>query len=172
MPFTYDRTIHFADTDAAGVVFFANYLTICHEAYEESLLASGIDLKVFFADHRIVVPIAKSEADYSRPLSCGDKLRVSMQPALLSEDSYEIRFEITRLGPPSKRAARIRTEHVCVDSGTRARTALPGPLSAWVRAGRPPGAPVPGGPAPAGRGRSFPGRCAARAKCPRTSWGA
>src|ERR1035438_10851873 len=107
MPFTYDRTIHFADTDAAGVVFFANYLTICHEAYEESLLASGIDLKVFFADHRIVVPIAKSEADYSRPLSCGDKLRVSMQPALLSEDSYEIRFEITRLGPPSKRAARI-----------------------------------------------------------------
>jgi 1,4-dihydroxy-2-naphthoyl-CoA hydrolase len=135
MPFYYDRTVHFADTDAAGAVFFANYLAICHEAYEESLLASGIDLKAFFADHGIVVPVSKSEAEYSRPLSCGDKLRVSVQPAMLSDDAYEIRFEITRLGAPGKRAARIRTEHVCIDSGTRARRALPEPLAAWVRAG-------------------------------------
>ena len=42
MPFVYHRTIRFADTDAAGVVFFPNYLTICHEAYEESLAAAGI----------------------------------------------------------------------------------------------------------------------------------
>ena len=41
MPFTYERTIHFADTDAAGVVFFANYLRLCHEAYEEALAAAG-----------------------------------------------------------------------------------------------------------------------------------
>jgi len=135
MSFTYDRTVHFADTDAAGVVFFANYLAICHEAYEESLSAAGIDLKTFFADNGVVIPVAKSEADYRRPLSCGDKLRVSVQPALLTEDSYEIHFEITRLGTPAKSAARIRTEHVCIASATRTRKALPEALSAWVRAG-------------------------------------
>ena len=135
MSFSYSRTVHFGDTDAAGVVFFPNYLAICHEAYEESLSASGIDLKTFFADHGVVIPVAKSEADYRRPLSCGDKLSVSVQPASLSEDSYEIRFEITRLGTPSKSAARIRTEHVCIDSRTRARKPLPAPLSAWLRAG-------------------------------------
>jgi len=135
MPINYDRTVHFADTDAAGVVFFANYLTICHEAYAESLAASGIDLKGFFADHGIVIPIVKSEADYLRPLSCGDKLRVTVKPALLSEDSYEIRYEITRLGRSAKSAAHVRTEHVCIDSGTRARRALPGAMSDWVRAG-------------------------------------
>jgi 1,4-dihydroxy-2-naphthoyl-CoA hydrolase len=134
MPFNYDRTVHFADTDAAGVVFFANYLAICHEAYEESLSASGIDLKSFFADNGIVIPVAKSEAEYRRPISCGDRLRVSVRPKMLSEDSYEIRFEITRLGTPEKNAARIRTEHVCIASGTRARKAIPGPLAAWVRA--------------------------------------
>jgi 1,4-dihydroxy-2-naphthoyl-CoA hydrolase len=135
MPFNYDRTVHFADTDAAGVVFFANYLVICHEAYEESLAAAGIDLKRFFGDNGVVIPVARSEAEYRRPLSCGDKLRVSVQPALLAEDSYEIRFEITRLGSSGKSAARIRTEHVCIDSGTRARKTLPGSLSAWVTAG-------------------------------------
>ena len=45
MSFAYSRTIHFADTDAAGVVYFARYLSICHEAYEEALAAAGIDMK-------------------------------------------------------------------------------------------------------------------------------
>jgi 1,4-dihydroxy-2-naphthoyl-CoA hydrolase len=135
MPFTYARTTHFADTDAAGVVFFANYLAICHEAYEEALSSAGIDLRRFFADHGVVVPIAKSEAEYLRPLSCGDKLSVSVKPKALSENSFEIRYEVTRLGPPAKCAARARTEHICIDSATRARTALPGPLADWIRAG-------------------------------------
>jgi 1,4-dihydroxy-2-naphthoyl-CoA hydrolase len=135
MPHPYSRTVHFADTDAAGVVFFANYLAICHEAYEESLSAAGIDLKTFFSENGVVVPIAKSEAEYLRPMSCGDKLEVSLQAKALSENSYEIRFEMMRLGPTAKCAARIRTEHVCIDSKTRARKALPGALSAWVTGG-------------------------------------
>ena len=135
MPFTYARTVHFADTDAAGVVYFANYLAICHEAYEESLSASRIDLKTFFSDNGVVVPIAKSEAEYLRPISCGDKLEVSVKARALSENSFEIAYEIKRLGPQAKCAARVRTEHVCIDSKTRARKALPGALADWVGSG-------------------------------------
>jgi 1,4-dihydroxy-2-naphthoyl-CoA hydrolase len=135
MPFTYARTVHFADTDAAGVVFFANYLAICHEAYEESLSAFGIDLNKFFSDEGVVVPVSKSEAEYLRPICCGDRLEVSVRAAALSENSYEIRFEITRLRSPAKCAGRVRTEHVCIDSKSRGRKALPGTLSDWVRAG-------------------------------------
>jgi 1,4-dihydroxy-2-naphthoyl-CoA hydrolase len=135
MPFAYHRTIHFADTDAAGVVFFANYLAICHEAYEESHGASGIDLKSFFADHGVVVPIARSEAEYLRPLHPGDKLRIGLTVASLTENSYEVRFELIRLGPPQKVAGRVRTEHVCIGSKARERLPLPAALAAWVRGG-------------------------------------
>jgi 1,4-dihydroxy-2-naphthoyl-CoA hydrolase len=135
MPFTYSRTVHFADTDAAGVVFFANYLAICHEAYEEALSAFGIDLNSFFSAEGVVIPVARSEADYLRPISCGNKLDVTAAPKALSENSFEIRFEITRLGSPAKCAARIRTEHVCIDPKTRARKVLPEPLAKWIRAG-------------------------------------
>ena len=34
MAFAYYYTVRFQDTDAAGVVYFANVLRICHEAYE------------------------------------------------------------------------------------------------------------------------------------------
>jgi len=95
-------------------------------------LAAGIDLKRFFSDNGVVVPIAKSEAEYLRPIACGDKLSVSVQPKALSGNSFEIRYEITRLGPPAKCAARVRTEHVCIDSATRARKALPDALVAWI----------------------------------------
>jgi 1,4-dihydroxy-2-naphthoyl-CoA hydrolase len=135
MPFDYFRTVHFADTDAAGVVFFANYLAIAHEAYEEALAAAGINLATFFTDNGVVVPIAKSEAEYRRPLACGEKLRIAVRPALLSEHSFELHCEIFRLGPPEKSAARLRTEHVCIASATRARTPLPPALAAWVRGG-------------------------------------
>jgi len=134
MPFSYHRTIHFADTDAAGVVFFANYLAICHEAYEEALGAAITDLKTFFADHGVIVPIIKSQAEYLRPLSCGDKVRVTLSATSLGDDGFTLDFELHRLGPPEKLSARVRTEHVCISSTNRKRQPLPPPLAAWVKA--------------------------------------
>jgi len=135
MPFSYSRTVHFPDTDAAGVVFFARYLSICHEAYEEALAAAGVPLATFFADHGVVVPVAKSEATYLRPLACGDKLRIDVTPVALSENSYEINYVIWKTGAADKRAAVVRTEHVCISSATRERLPLPAPVAAWIQAG-------------------------------------
>jgi 1,4-dihydroxy-2-naphthoyl-CoA hydrolase len=133
--FSYERIIHFADTDAAGVVYFPNYLSICHEAYEEALATTGIKPRSFFADRGLVIPVSKSSADYLRPLYCGDKVRVTLKPELLTENSYAIEYEMLRLGSTAKLAATVRTAHVCIDSTTRERTALPADLLAWVQAG-------------------------------------
>ena len=135
MPFAYSRTVHFPDTDAAGVVFFARYLSICHEAYEEALASAGVPLATFFADHGVVVPVSKSEATYLRPLECGDKLRIEVTPRALSENSYAIDYVIWKLGAAEKRAAVIRTEHVCISSKTRERLPLPASVAAWIQAG-------------------------------------
>jgi len=135
MSFSYLRTVRFADTDAAGVVFFANYLALCHEAYEEALGVAGLDLKSFFAAHAVVVPIAKSEVAYLRPLFPGDKLRIAVTPTALTPDSFALAFEIFRVGPPEKLAARARTEHVCITAASRQRLPLPPGLAAWINAG-------------------------------------
>ncbi|MDD2762395.1 MAG: thioesterase family protein [Opitutaceae bacterium] len=133
MAFVYHRTIRFADTDAAGVVFFPNYLAICHEAYEESLASAGMELKIFFSKHGVVVPISKSQAEYLRPLVCGDKVGVTLATTPLGADSYAIDYVMHRLGRPEKLAARVHTEHVCISSQSRTRQALPSALAAWVR---------------------------------------
>ena len=134
-PFLYRRTIHFPDTDAAGVVFFARYLNIVHEGYEESLAAAGLPLATFFTDHGVIVPVAKSEASYLRPLRCGDQIEVELCPVRLNENSFALDATIwKRVGESRKRAAVVRTEHVCIDSIKRERLALPLALAAWVDA--------------------------------------
>lgn len=45
--YIYKRIIRFQDTDAAGVVYFANILAMGHEAYEASLNQVEINLKSF-----------------------------------------------------------------------------------------------------------------------------
>ena len=132
MSFTHHRTVRLADTDAAGVVFFARTLMLCHEAYEESLSRAGLDLKQFLGGADLIIPISKSEADYLRPLVCGDKLKITVKPTALSESSFALDFEVTKIGPPDKLAARVRTEHVATSLAKRARIPLPPALTAWI----------------------------------------
>ena len=124
MPFSYTRTIHFSDTDAAGVVFFARYLAICHEAYEEGLAAAGLRFGALFEGGDTMVPVSKSEARYLRPLVAGDKLRIEVKHDRLTPDSFALNFDMIKLGNPEKLAAFVRTEHVCVNTRKRERQAL------------------------------------------------
>jgi 1,4-dihydroxy-2-naphthoyl-CoA hydrolase len=134
MTFAYHRTIRLADTDAAGVVYFARTLSLCHEAYEEALAEAGIKLRDLLGSADLVVPIAKSEAEYLRPLHPGDKVRITLSPERRSPESFAIRYEVVRLGAPEKVAARVRTEHVCTSPSKRTRVAMPETLAKWVEA--------------------------------------
>ena len=88
MPFTYDRIIRFADTDAAGVVYFANVLSICHEAYEAALAAAGIDFKSLFSNPTAAFPIVHASADLRRPISYGDRLLIRVSIRQRSEEWF------------------------------------------------------------------------------------
>ena len=134
MPFTYSRTIRLADTDAAGVVYFARTLSLCHEAYEEAMREAGIELNDLLGGQGIVVPISKSEAEYFRPLRAGDQVKVTVTPEPKSETSFAIRFDVIRLGKPEKLAGKVRTEHVCTAPAKRERAPLPAALAQWVAA--------------------------------------
>lgn len=131
MPFSYQRVVRFQDTDAAGVVYFANVLGMCHEAYEASLMAAGIDLKRFFKGEMVAIPVVHASVDFFRPLHCGDRLEICLTPRLLSESEFEIGFEVFLEERREKAASKAQTRHVCIDPGNRSRTALPDSIRNW-----------------------------------------
>ncbi|MEM1311659.1 MAG: thioesterase family protein [Cyanobacteria bacterium P01_D01_bin.71] len=131
MWFEYRRTIRFQDTDAAGVVYFTQILSICHEAYEASLRASQIDLKAFFSRGEIAVPLTHSSADFRRALMCGDEIIVRLLPTQTNEDSFEIQYQL--LNDAGQIVATATTRHVCINMTTRQRQRLTAELNEWVQ---------------------------------------
>ncbi|HBE20632.1 MAG TPA: 1,4-dihydroxy-2-naphthoyl-CoA hydrolase [Cyanobacteria bacterium UBA11149] len=133
MPFTYNRTIRFQDTDAAGVVYFANVLSICHEAYEESLAIAGINLKTFFSHSGTAIPIIHTSVDFFAPMFCGDKLLIHLTPQELGDTKFEISYEIVADSSSQVKLAKALTRHVCINPITRTRTPFPEEIVAWLR---------------------------------------
>jgi 1,4-dihydroxy-2-naphthoyl-CoA hydrolase len=130
MAFTYHRTVRFEDTDAAGVVYFANILKICHEAYEESLEVSGINLKDFFVNPKIAYPIVHANVDFWKPISCGDKLEVRIMAQKITHEKFEIHYEIVSKDVIVTKAM---TRHVCIEVLTRQKKELPEEMNKWLQ---------------------------------------
>ena len=130
MHFVYRRVIRFQETDAAGVMYFANLLALCHEAYEASLAEAGVDLKHFFSSSsEVAVPIVHAEADFYQPLFCGDAIAISLLPRQLNPQSFEVAYTITAQSATPAEAnqkllARALTRHVCIGLRAGVNTAL------------------------------------------------
>ncbi|MFM9264547.1 acyl-CoA thioesterase [Tychonema sp. BBK16] len=133
MPFTYTRTVRFQDTDSAGVVYFANVLAMCHEAYEASLTASGINLKAFFRNPDRAIPIVHASVDFYRPMFPGDRLTIQLTPKQVAGDEFEITYQIFSESVAEKSASKALTKHVCIDAVSRARKQLSEELVQWIR---------------------------------------
>ncbi len=121
--FSYQRSIKFADTDAAGVVYFANLLSICHEAYEEYLVQDfNVNLPTFFQDKLTAIPIIHAEIDFVKPLFCGDRILVFIIPQLINDKVFEISYEIHK---DNMIVAKALTRHICINPKTRKTQSLP-----------------------------------------------
>jgi 1,4-dihydroxy-2-naphthoyl-CoA hydrolase len=136
MSFSYEYTVQFRDTDAAGVVYFANVISICHIAYEASLIESGIDLKLFVNNSEFAVPITHVSADFLRPLFCGDRVIIELTPSSIDRCKFEIKYQILSVDAqvPGKYlvSATAITKHVTIDPATRKRQDLPKHLTNWL----------------------------------------
>ena len=129
------RTVRFGDTDAAGVMHFAQLLHWCHEAYEESLERFGLPAGSIFPGPahvpEVALPIVHCEADFRRPLVCGDPLAIALTPLRLDPGSFEVRYRFSRDG---EEVAQGLTRHLAIDSDNRRRCPLPPSLNRWLEA--------------------------------------
>ena len=127
--FTYYRTVRFQDTDAAGVVYFANVLSMCHEAYEASIASVGINLKAFFSNSTVAFPIVHASVSFLHPLFCGDRIAIVVTPKQLDDSKFEVNYEVM---VADRVAAKAVTRHVCIDTGNRVKRDLTEEISQWL----------------------------------------
>lgn len=88
--FTYQRRIAFHETDAAGVVYFANFFRLAEEAETHALASLG---NVVTRDGYLY-PRVHVEADYLAPLRFFDAVSVHASVLKIGSSSMDWKFEI------------------------------------------------------------------------------
>ena len=121
-PFFWPVRVYYEDTDAAGVVYYANYLKYLERARTEWLAAAGVALSELEDEHRTVFVVHRLEIDYRRPAHLGDSLKVSLLPGERSRVRLVVSQEILR-GDELISSARVTL--ACLDKRTWRPVAIP-----------------------------------------------
>ena len=74
--FTFPVRIYYEDTDAAGVVYYANYLRFCERARSEWLRTLGIGQRQMLDAGGPVFVVRSVQADYLAPARLDDDLTI------------------------------------------------------------------------------------------------
>lgn len=88
--YIYNRRIAFHETDAAGVVYFANYFRLAEEAETHALASLG---SVVTRDGYLY-PRVHAEADYLAPLRFFDEVSVHARITRIGSSSVHWKFDI------------------------------------------------------------------------------
>ena len=121
--YTVIRTISLRDSDAAGVLFFARYLALAHDAYEAFMTERGINFGHQVREGAYIMPIVHAESDHRRPLWVGDRFTINLHVAKIKSRAFTIHYEF-RL-PDGELAATCQTTHVAVNKATGRAMSLP-----------------------------------------------
>src|SRR6202034_2418625 len=81
-PFVWQARVYWEDTDAGGIVYYANYLRFLERARSEWLRARGVSQLALARDPGVVFSVVALEAQYRRPARLDDMLSISCEPGL------------------------------------------------------------------------------------------
>jgi acyl-CoA thioester hydrolase len=115
MAFALPVRIYWEDTDAGGVVYYANYFRFMERARTEWLRVLGFEQDVLARDPGIVFVVVEAHAEFKRPARMNDLLEITA--SLVEHGATQVTFEqAVRRAGETLVAGRIRA--ACVDAAS------------------------------------------------------
>jgi acyl-CoA thioester hydrolase len=97
-PFELPVRVYYEDTDAQGVVYYANYFRFMERARTEWLEAMGIDHITMMNEDKRILVVSEAHANFLIPARLGDTLIVTARLSRLRRATFEIEQNIYRDG--------------------------------------------------------------------------
>lgn len=95
-PFQWPVRVYYEDTDAQGVVYYANYFRFMERARTEWLRSLGVDMVALMDDERRIFVVAEVQVRFAAPARLSDQLIVTARLANLTRVSFDIEQNIYR----------------------------------------------------------------------------
>jgi len=123
--------IYYEDTDAGGVVYYANYLKFFERARTEWLRALGVEQRSLQADTGAIFVVAEANIRYLLPARLDDLLTVSVRMVERGQASLQLAQQVWR-GDTLLVEGHFRIG--CVDAATLRPRRIPAQISTTLRA--------------------------------------
>jgi acyl-CoA thioester hydrolase len=120
--FSCRQRVYWEDTDAGGVVYYANYLRFMERGRSDWLRALGIDQRALREQHGLQFAVASVSVDFLRPAVLDDEITVTAELQRLGGATIEFKQTIWR-GDVQLIDARVRI--CCLDSDSLKPRAIP-----------------------------------------------
>ena len=94
--FIYKLKVYYEDTDAGGVVYYANYLKFLERARTEALLSVGLSNIKIREEFGLIIVVKSCNIEYKKPAFLEDKLIVNSDVILMKKASLHMNQIIKR----------------------------------------------------------------------------
>jgi acyl-CoA thioester hydrolase len=133
MPSVFNWTvrIYYEDTDAGGIVFYANYLKFFERARTEWLRAAGIGQQELLDSEAAAFVVRHASIDYVAPARLDDEIKLTTTIQKLGRASVHF-LQQAWLGEQLLTTAKVKVG--CVDAKTMRPRPLPDAVAAKMRA--------------------------------------
>ncbi|MET3117484.1 acyl-CoA thioester hydrolase [Undibacterium sp. GrIS 1.8] len=81
--------VYYEDTDAGGIVFYANYLKFFERARTEWLRAAGISQQIMTTQHQVMFVVKGTAVEYHAPARLDDELKLTVVVERLGRASVQ-----------------------------------------------------------------------------------
>lgn len=94
--FEWPVRVYYEDTDAQGVVYYANYFRFMERARTEWLRSLGVDMVALMNEERRIFVVAEVQTRFVAPARLNDELIVTARLTNLTRVSFDIEQNIYR----------------------------------------------------------------------------
>lgn len=126
--FSWPIRVYWEDTDAGGVVYYANYLRFMERARSEWLRARGIDQAALTREERLQFIVVEVQLRYRMPARHDDQLVVSASLTKWRGASLTFDQEVRRAGDGGALLVAATVRAACVDCDSFKPRPLPASL--------------------------------------------
>ncbi|QMU60344.1 MAG: tol-pal system-associated acyl-CoA thioesterase [Gammaproteobacteria bacterium] len=134
-PFLWHTRVYYEDTDAGGVVYYANYLKYMERARTEWLRALGVEQDVLIKELNVLFAVRSVTIEYKKPARFNDALAVSVETHVLKPASITFKQDVSQQGDETNLFTTSEVNVVCLNASDFSPNPIPKNLYKVIQSG-------------------------------------